>query len=52
MMITVFRANTPLMIVRQTSLMSNSYGNTTATAPPRLFALWAFPLQLPTHAAK
>src|SRR5439155_1608564 len=33
-MITAFRANTPLMIFRQTSLVSNSYGSTTVTAPP------------------
>src|SRR5207245_334039 len=33
-MIIAFRANTPLMIFRQTSLVSNSYGSTTVTAPP------------------
>src|SRR5438105_10959868 len=33
-MITAFRANTPWMIFRQTSLVSNSYGSTTVTAPP------------------
>src|SRR5207244_5347254 len=33
-MITAFRANTPSMIFRQTSLVSNSYGSRAVTAPP------------------
>src|SRR5947199_284851 len=39
-MITAFRANTPLMIFRQTSLVSNSYGSTTVTAPVAAGERW------------